>query len=162
MNDISLQDGNLELRLATNEDLELLMAWRSNPEIYRFFSKQDGPLTWEEHRRFWTTRKDRLDFIIYFKGGHKLRRVGTVNVSGLSSEAPSIGVLVGEVSLWGKGIGSRSVKLLLQWLKKHGHEKVTASVSEDNISSQKLFESLGFEKKQGRPNTGGMVYVKNL
>ena len=41
------------LKPATKEDLELILTWRSHPEVYRYFSMQDGPLQWEEYIRFW-------------------------------------------------------------------------------------------------------------
>jgi RimJ/RimL family protein N-acetyltransferase len=144
LKEIILEEGIIELRPATDEDLELLMAWRSHPDIYQHFYVQDGPLRWEEHLRFWNSRKDRLDWIIHVQGDSRKRKVGSVNVTGLSSETPEIGVYIGEVTLLRKGIGKQSVRMVIQWLQSLNHSKVMAHISKQNILSQKLFTSLGF------------------
>jgi spore coat polysaccharide biosynthesis predicted glycosyltransferase SpsG len=136
----------VSIRQATDEDLELIMAWRSNPMIYENFSLQNAPLIWNEHHNWWIRRKDRVDWIIMLDDGTKMRAVGSVNASGFSIGKPEIGVFVGEVTLWGKSVGRSSVRLVVNWLREIGHSMVYARVMKHNVRSMKLFESLGFSK----------------
>ena len=46
---------------------------------------------------------------------------------------------------WRHGYGSEAVSLLLDWLRAQGAEKVTAEVAVENIPSNALLRSLGFE-----------------
>ena len=158
---IILKNSAIELRPVSDEDLELLMAWRSHPEIYRYFVQQDGPLVWDGHFHFWKSRRDRIDFIICVKGKPRMRKVGSVNVSCLSG-IPEIGVFIGEITLMGKGIGTKSVRMVLDWLRSHDYKKITAQISKDNGPSLRLFSNLGFIKC-GRIHNGIVgIYEKIL
>lgn len=48
-------------------------------------------------------------------------------------------------SRWKQGYGSEAIALLLEWLKAHGAEKVTAEVAVDNIPSNMLLRKFGFK-----------------
>lgn len=48
-------------------------------------------------------------------------------------------------SKWKQGYGSEAIALMLEWLKAHGAEKVTAEVAVDNIPSNRLLRRFGFE-----------------
>lgn len=162
LRDAPLKDESIELIPATDDHLELLMAWRSHPEVYRYFSMQDGPLRWEDHIQFWTTRQDRNDWIICYDDGTRKRKVGSINVSGLSSETPEIGVFVGEVTLTRRGVGTRAVSIVLHWLKAQGHTCAYARVSRENEASKKFFESLGFRVLEESQQRAELTYKKQL
>jgi len=162
LEDVLLESGPIQLRPATIHDLELLMAWRSHPEVYRHFSVQNRPLHWDEHYKFWTTRKNRLDWIIYYTDDTGTRKVGSVNITHLSDEVPEIGVFIGEVTLMGRGIGKQSVKMALNWLRSNGYSRVLAHISKANNRSQRLFASLGFIQCKDAQNGGDLLFEKIL
>lgn len=137
---------DVRIRKMRMKDLEIVMAWRSNPDLYIFFEVQKKPLTWDEHYNFWFNRKNREDYIIEYNDNGHWRKVGNLNLSLLNREYPELGILVGEVTLHGKGVGSKAVALGLKRLKKLGHTKSAASIHQDNKRSQKLFEKFGFKK----------------
>lgn len=157
-----LESGPIHLQPATEEDLELLMAWRSHPDVYRYFYMQDGPLKWEEHYRFWNSRHDRVDWIIYLDDGNRKRKVGSVNATNLSNDIPEIGIFIGEVTLMGKGIGTLALSLVVQWLRTRGYSRVRARISKDNTPSQRLFASIGFEEKGEIHDGAEWIYEKLL
>lgn len=157
-----LESAPIQLQPATEEDLELLMAWRSHPDVYRYFCTQDGPLKWEEHCQFWNSRHDRVDWIIYLDDGNRKRKVGSVNATNLSNDIPEIGIYVGEVTLMGKGIGIRALSLVVQWLRTRGYSRVCARISKDNTPSQRLFASIGFEEKGEIHDGAEWIYEKLL
>lgn len=138
------QSEAIRLEEAKSDDLELIMAWRSNPEIYRYFYIQNSPLTWDEHIKFWKSRENRIDWMILYKQNKEWRKVGSVNAKNLSGKTPEVGVFIGETTLWGKGLGKKAVSLVLDWLSEKGYKGAEARVSVENVGSQKLFEGCNF------------------
>ncbi|WP_425494454.1 GNAT family N-acetyltransferase [Natronosalvus halobius] len=136
----NLMEDRAEMRISSidRNDLELLLAWRSFPEIYEHFRKQDGPLSWEEHLNWFQSRdENRYDFIIHYEG----RRVGSIS---LNSE-DEVGIFIGEHSAQGYGVATSA----LRWLcdRFDDHTPLTANVSNENTQSMQLFSRCGFEKQ---------------
>jgi len=138
----------VSLRPATELDLELMMAWRSNPLVYAGFYTQQAPLTWEEHWKWWHNRGPwwKVFIIQYNDIETRLRDVGVVTIGQLEHWSPELGYYVGEVSLWGKGIGREAVRLALQYIKRYGREYAHTTILVNNSRSIQLIESLGFKR----------------
>jgi RimJ/RimL family protein N-acetyltransferase len=131
------------------DDLELVLAWRSNPEIYRHFDEQDAPLAWEDHRRWFETRdEDRHDFVVSFGG----RRVGVVSLGADSS----VSVYLGDTSARGNGVATSAIK----WLCERFADRtpLIAAVHSENTASKRLFERCGFERSDGQEEWIEYVY----
>jgi RimJ/RimL family protein N-acetyltransferase len=134
---ISSKKSEINIRPAKVQDLELMLAWRSNPEVYKYFREQNEPLEWGEHLEWFSSRhEDREDFIIEYKG----RRVGSVSVD----EEGYLGIYIGETAAQGKGIGKYAVKWVVD--KYEGEKDLKAEIREYNKASISLFESMGFER----------------
>lgn len=134
------------LREATNSDMALVMAWRSNPLVYQGFYSQKKPLEWEEHKSWWLSRnRDWKEFIVVLAEDGCMRDIGVVTIGQLDHWSPEVGYFIGEVSLWGKGYGKESVRLSLEWLKAHGKMYCHTTVLVKNTRSLSLLRSLGFE-----------------
>lgn len=140
---------NLILREAQYSDLSLMMAWRSHPLVYKGFYTQQRPLEWFEHCRWFDARnQDWRTFIVFEECG---RPVGVVTIGQLDHWSPEIGYYIGEISLWGKGVGTRAVELGIEWVrgyaKDHTHAThIHTTIKDDNIASQKIMKKLGFKK----------------
>ena len=120
------------------EDLELVLAWRSNPEIYRHFRRQDGPLDWESHLSWYESRDaDRHDFIIQYEG----RRVGVVSITATED----ISIYLGDFSAHGEGVATAA----LDWicLRFESRSPLIAEIHEDNTPSKRLFNGCGFQQR---------------
>lgn len=120
------------------DDLELVLAWRSNPEIYRYFRQQDGPLRWNEHVDWFESRPtDRADFIIHYGK----RRVGVVNIN----PDDEVGIYLGDVSARGKGVATKA----LNWLcdRFDDREPLFAEIHKENDASKRLFRHCGFRQE---------------
>lgn len=127
-------EAKLSYRPLSLNDVELVLAWRSNPMVYQHFRYQDGPLTWEDHLAWYESRQsERYDYIIEYED----RRVGSVFLTPDSF----IGVYIGEVNLWGEGIGEAAVKWICT---EHDRESVFAEIHGENEASRRLFENCGF------------------
>ncbi len=136
------------LRLITESDLPLLMAWRNSPLVWQGFYSQTRPLNWEEHLQWFRGRPSswRSFFVVY-----EDRPVGVVNIGQLDHWSPEIGYAIGEVSLWGHGIGTQAVQLGIDWVKEYSktHRHIThihTTIKDDNQASIKLIKKLGFKK----------------
>jgi len=120
-------------------DLELILAWRSNPLIYKWFYQQKGPLKWEDHFFHWSEKKPRKDWIIKYNG----RKVGSVFVVFMEGIA-DVGIYVGEVTLWGKGIGNAALAQAVLWLRGQKYREARARINKENTVSKIVFEKAGF------------------
>ena len=135
------------LRQATFGDLPLIMAWRNNQLVYKGFVQQTNPLVWEEHLNWWNSLKDdQRVFVICYDD----RPVGVV-----TTNDNEVGYYIGEVTLWGQGIGTQVVGQVCDWLKDKGTEDVYLRIKDDNIASQRLATKLGFKKE-------GYIWIKKL
>jgi RimJ/RimL family protein N-acetyltransferase len=133
------------ININNNFELALILSWRSNPLIYGFFLHQNGPLFWEEHHNFWINRFNREDyFIIYFH-----RPIGHIALSKMNTEYPEISILIGETTLWGKGMATEVLSSFIEKMKNNGLRNLSAVIRDDNFGSKRLFEKNGFifEKK---------------
>jgi RimJ/RimL family protein N-acetyltransferase len=134
------------LREVEEDDLELLLAWRSNKLVHRHFTDQHGPLKWYEHWKWWKSREHRKDWVVLLTDETGVRRVGVANVGKLDREVPEIGLYIGEVTLWGGGVGRRAVQEVMNWLRREGYSRCMAGVRQGNERSVKLFTGLGFQQ----------------
>ena len=149
------------LRKATDNDLGLIFNWRNKPEVWQGFytqNKENRALTWAEHWAWWISRnKDWRTFIIEYDGSP----VGVITVGDLDSWIPELGWYVGEVNLWGKGIGKEAVRLGLEYIKSEGKEYAHTTILDNNERSIRLAKSLGF-KRFGKARPGESWYQVKL
>lgn len=146
---LSHSDLSIRITPISEDDIELVYAWRSNPDIYRHFRQQQGPLEWGSHVEWFRSRSDaRHDFIIRYEG----RRVGVVSIDA----SDEVGVLLGDFSARGQGVATAS----LNWLRERFRERtpLSAEIHEENQSSKQLFERCGFEKSGRDGNWIRYVY----
>lgn len=157
-----MYDSEVTLRDTTDNDLELMLAWRSNPTIYEGHYEQGylgkGVLVWGEHYKWWKELSNWKHWIIELDDGVTRKRpIGSIWFSCLDKESPEVGLYIGEVSLWNKGAGKAALKKALSWAKEQGYKKVYARIIKDNRKSVGLFESMEF-KKVGDAKEGEWMY----
>jgi RimJ/RimL family protein N-acetyltransferase len=145
-----LARGELQVHVSpiSREDLELILAWRSHPEIYRHFRDQTEPLTWSEHLSWFKSRDStQHDFLIHYGGRH-------VGVVGLNTNS-EITIYIADFSAQGEGVATAAIN----WLKKRFNNRtpLIAEVDAKNESSQHLFQKCGF-RETNRSN-GWIIFV---
>lgn len=157
MNEISIK----KLNKTCLTELALLMSWRSNPLIYNWFLLQNEPLKWENHNHFVLAGIHRLDYLVYLNG----RPIGHVAVSKTDCKYPEISIMIGEITLWGKGFSSIILKKFLELLISEGFSNFSAKISDSNLNSINLFKKSGFIYLGEVPdveNWSVYLYHKNL
>lgn len=132
-----LSQRGIQVSPLTKNELDIVLAWRSNPEVYRHFRQQDGPLSWEEHVEWFESRPgNRQDFVIEFGG----RRVGVVSLD----EDEEVGIYLGDISARKQGVASAG----LEWLCTAFSDRAPlyAEIHQENEPSRRLFEKCGFHQ----------------
>ena len=147
----------MHLRNATKDDMVLVLSWRNNPLIWEGTYTQRAPISWEEHRAWWESRQDHHALIIVYEG----RDVGILNISPLQYWSPEIGIIIGEVSLWNKGIGTEAFALGCEWLRVRGYKWTSTTVLDSNKSMIRVLKKLDF-KRTCQARKGESRYAKEL
>ena len=138
---------NLGFRPVNAGDYPLIMAWRSNPLVYQHYYQQDAPLVWGEHLEWWESRnEDWMAWMVLYGTDGSWRPVGVLSIGQLDSWQPDIGIFVGEVTLWGTGVGKDILSFGTQYLMAHKYHSARATIKPDNIGSIKIFEYFMFER----------------
>jgi len=132
----------VSLRPATLEDMRMVYEWRNHSSV-RAVSRNTSSIEWVQHRTwFESVLNDSERFL--FVAMHNEHPVGVLRFDLNKDEA--------EISLYlapdqhGHGYGAAIVESGEAWLRNHHGEicEVVAEVMQDNVASQKLFDSCGY------------------
>jgi len=153
------------LRVAQGvSDAVLVMSWRNSPLVWRGLytqSRENRPLSWSEHWKWWNTRYTWKIFIIQVNDGETTRDVGYLNVAQMDYWEPETGIAVGEVDLWGQGVAKEALKLIFEWLRTQGYKYTRTTIPNHNERAKKLYISLGY-KVIGDARADETLYRKEL
>ena len=130
----------LSLRPTSEADLPLLLAWRYNRRVVQYFA--DGFETWEHHKQWFANLMPQVaeSYMIILDE----RPVGETHIVWRDA-IPDIGLYIGDLSIWGHGIGKEAISLLLANLRARYRGRVTATVHPNNFHSRMLFKAVGFK-----------------
>jgi RimJ/RimL family protein N-acetyltransferase len=127
------------INIYDNFHLAILLSWRNNPDIFKFFLKQTDIIQWKQHFQFWISRSNRFDYFIIYDN----RPIGHIAIDynlGLNE----ISIMIAEVGLWGNGLATHALKEFIQKLTEEGMGFFTARISDQNVASVRLFNKCGF------------------
>ena len=137
----------IKIRPITIEDYETVLKW-SKDDAFCTANGWDINRNPKELYRWWLNcvNLESDDFIrmgIEFK--EKL--IGYADLACMKDNSTEIGIAIGESKLWGKGIGSNSVMLMMEYASRE-FEITTfkAETHEENIRSRKMLEKIGFKE----------------
>lgn len=143
--DTVLNGDHIYLRPMTEDDADLVVSWRNDPEIGRWLFSRER-LTRESHLDWFRgSREGRLDFIICLAGSG--RPIGTVTLKDidLGNGVAECGKMIGDRTQWGKGLASEAYRLLLAFgFARLGLDCVYARCLSMNTRSIRLNKRLGF------------------
>lgn len=151
-------------------DYRLLSAWLSEPRVLEYYEGRDNPHDVERIREKYSPRAQGLEGIVpciigaWLPGPSKARRgpadpIGYIQYYPLSSEtfeeyridparsAFGIDLFIGRPELWGRGLGTRALKLLTDYLfEAQGAELITIDPYLINPRAIRAYEKAGFKK----------------
>ena len=158
----------IELRGVELRDLDLLLAWRQDRAIMRYLPSAAELPEWGQHWEWWRTQafkdpRDRHQMVVYHWGYTTLdstnaygRRVGVVHYDKPTGE---VGLIIGEKTLWGQGVGHIALGKLLRIMRSlPAPTPIWAVVHPENTASRRLFESLNFVAA-GEGRKGQIKYI---
>lgn len=137
----------LILRDIVIQDTELIVKWRSNPDIYKYFLNP-YPLSKEEHLKWYynnyISNSNRFDFIAIRKDTKKAIGVFGIKRSDYRSRQAEVSYILSPEEQ-GKGYASEAILKLLNYIKIEWKcEKATAVIHKHNQISIQFAEKLGY------------------
>lgn len=78
----------------------------------------------------------------------------------ISKKRVTLGFMIGRTDLWGKGIASRAVELMLHMLEDYGFDDVITLVHRKNTRSLRILSKLGFYERRSQKNATVAIWVK--
>jgi RimJ/RimL family protein N-acetyltransferase len=146
MDDIELTEIDLE------RDAPLATAWINGPggarmlQLMGILVPDDFKTTLASEQKTLQSivdNKEELAWMIAYDG----QVVGILEVHLATQDgrpAPNVGIMIGDASARGRGIGTSAMQFALQELAKLGHGTIYARVLTHNMASQKMLAKLGF------------------
>ncbi|MFD0618149.1 GNAT family N-acetyltransferase [Paenibacillus sp. GCM10027629] len=153
---IILNKDGVIIRTLAESDALLLLKWLSDPCVLEYYEGRDRPYDLalvREH--FFNEEDDATCCIIQYDGvdiGYiQFYRISEQNYEeyGYSSEELICGMdqFIGEVDYWNKGIGTKLVKAMAEYLvQKVGVDKIIMDPQTWNIRALSVYEKCGFRK----------------
>lgn len=142
--------GSVTIRPLELEDIDLLYQWHQDYEldIYSAWGprRSRAEFAKRQEERILEPPEDLIAFGVVYEG----RLAGRVSLQLIDwiHRRAEVGILLGDRSTWGKGVGSTAVQLLLDYaFTVENLERVYAEVYDFNVRSQRLFERLGFVRE---------------
>ena len=145
--DDTFESERLSFRGINENDAKLLVKWRSDSEVIRFFRLPE-PISMEQHLRWyeWSYRNNpnRYDYVIIDK--ETKRAIGTVGASKFSEENDwEVSYMIAETAYRRRGYAVEAIAAIMERLRQEGIACFVAEIHRENIASVKTVEKLGFQ-----------------
>ncbi len=147
---IEIKSKNLYLRELLPKDVNKdYVSWLNDPEVNIFLESRFVKHSLESVREY--VKNTLYDDKVYMFGiflSNDSRYVGNIKLGpiNLHHKRAEIGLMIGDKSSWGKGIGTEAIKAITQFgFNKLNLLKLGAGMYESNVFSKKSFEKIGYK-----------------
>ena len=129
-------------------DIENKIRWINNPNVNKYLH-YDLPLEYDKTLQWFKNNKkrtDRYDAVIAADGV----AVGLIGLLGIDNKnkKAEFYIALGETEYRGKGIAKEATRILLEYaFSELGMNKIYLYTERENVSAQRLFEKVGFQKE---------------
>lgn len=144
-----LRGERIALRALEREDLPRCHRWFNDEEVTRYLARND-PLSMAVEERWFeemVTDKSRLVLAIEDEEGNHIGNIGLHDID-LRNGTTTIGIVIGEKDMWGKGYGPEAMRLLLRYafgdLRLY---RVGSFVFDENLPSIRCHEKCNFVRE---------------
>lgn len=137
----------LTYRGINSDDADLIVAWRSDPDIYKYLFR-GRPLSLNEHLEWYSSYKEddtRYDFMIFDQDG---KPIGTVGLTDIDGDKCDIAYMIGDSSARGKGYAKEAIRAVSNLAFASGIKVIYARVLPFNNASIRTALSCGFEETE--------------
>jgi RimJ/RimL family protein N-acetyltransferase len=147
-----LNSSRLCLRALEPSDLNATyLGWLNDPEVNRYLETRFLPQTQEALQGYWQAHRDDPAspwFAICLVGDG--RHIGNIKLDNFDwvNRTCELGLLLGDRSYWGKGVGTEVMRLTLRYaFDQLNMRKVVLAVYSNNPGAVKLYEKVGFQRE---------------
>lgn len=159
----NIETDRLQLREIAECDSDLIVKWRSEPDVYPFFCSPHR-ITKEEHLQWFNNRylKDdnQISFIVIEKISKEPIGVFGIKKESTSSEHVEVSYLL-DKKAQGKGYAQEAILGMIEFAKCQWNSSIVmAEVHKDNTASVKVVERLAFKRESLKGNF--WTYKKDL
>jgi RimJ/RimL family protein N-acetyltransferase len=143
-----LEGPRVSIRPVEWGDLPTICIWWNDPIVMREVRAEKFKPTLEQVQKSWPVWRDPgpyeyHEFIVCL-GDRAIGEIGYV-FGDVDQETAEVDIKIGDFSLWGQGLGTEAMALLITYLFKHVKaRRITAQPGDWNKRSMRLFEKCGF------------------
>lgn len=124
------------------------VAWLNDPFVNQYLESRFDKHTIESTTRFVTLMlESETDLLLGIRDVDSGKHVGNIKL-GLFNKyhrTAEIGLLIGDKSVWGKGLATDALGMVVDLARTLEMRKLTAGCYSSNIGSKRVFEKIGFE-----------------
>jgi aminoglycoside 6'-N-acetyltransferase len=148
----------------TLDDYELLLRWLTNPQVLEWYEGRDQVFTLERLQREWAPAAQIAEHVWPCIAEYGGRPVGYIQyvwaepyakeyqLDGDASRTWAIDLFVGEPDLWGRGIGTSMMRLMIDHIIAEADaDRIVIDPRLDNARAVHVYESIGFHKVKVLP-----------
>lgn len=144
----TIDAGELELRLLSEDDLQFTYAWRNRDDVRKWF-KTSNKLSYSKHLDWFSRYLNDPNDCIYVVWNRRLnKRVGQVSIYNIdqSKGVAEVGRFIADPDSRGCGYIKKACLALISEAKKElSVIRIYLEVNASNYGAIKLYESLGFD-----------------
>jgi len=135
--------------LSVGNRAQTYLEWLKNPDVTRFLEVRKTVIDEESIRRFVAEHETSVGQYLYALVSDISGFVGTLRIHSISDtprRTAEVGLMIGEVGVWGRGYGSRAIREACDVGQKiHGLVEMTAGCHPRNRASLTAFLRNGFK-----------------
>ena len=150
-NELLIKGDLIYLRPVNEDDLSgNYMKWLNDKEVTRFMAFGNSPITLERMKDYLNKLRSDNSLLLAVIMADDDQHVGNIRIGPIDeyNKRSDIGIMVGDRSVWGKGIASSAMRLALNYsFNTLNLRRITLGVFSENVKAIKLFESLGFVRE---------------
>ncbi|RIW32070.1 GNAT family N-acetyltransferase [Bacillus salacetis] len=145
----------LHIRLMNWDDIDLMVKWLNDSNVLEFY--EEPPSTKQRVIKKYGPRIDGHHYVVPCIVEYSRQPIGYIQYYKVpQSELKRYGLdedhyfgidqFIGDTRLWGKGIGTRMIQMMLQYLLERGASKVVLEVKKVNERAISSYKKCRFEK----------------
>ncbi|MCM3619907.1 GNAT family N-acetyltransferase [Sutcliffiella horikoshii] len=141
----SIRNPLLELRALQLEDFHLVKNWSEDEAFCQANGWETGRSECELYAWWSNCVKRKSQDFLRIGIQYETRLIGYGDLANINDNSAELGIAIGESGLWGHGVGTRALMLLINFAtEKFGIQVFEAETHECNTRSRKMLENLGF------------------
>ncbi len=154
---IDINNGNIRIRTLVDNDFPLMLKWLTDKRVLEFYGGRDKKYTLESIKKHYTEKwQDEIIRVIIeydsipigYGQIYKMYDELYANYSYPKSNNIVYGMdqFIGEIEYWNKGIGTKYIKMIVEYLRKEkSADVVILDPHKDNMRAIKCYEKSGFK-----------------